>query len=601
MIASFVALAATCANSPATLLKANSLAMGSRPSAGTAIARYSYEGQGLKGWTSTTIDLGSGRFIDEAQTPPIEDLHGFDGHTAWFRDLSGSFVPQGINGRRAVAVSEAYLNAQAWLRNDRGGARIELAGCNILKVTPPGGNTFEASFDSQTKLLSSVRQTVTYGTRTETRFSNYQRRGTMMVPSRIDMFTNEDPSTVETMRLSAFRLAAALREAKYQMRSSRPTDWSLPPSGRVTIPFRLLNNHVIVDVKVNGKGPFPFLLDTGGHAIVTPATLKALGLSSTGLSTSGGSGEKMVTNGYARIDRFDVGGAALTRQTVATLDFSPLAVEGIQLGGMLGLEFMERFVVRIDYGRRTITIMNPKTFGRAEKKASGTAIPFTFYEHMPQIKGTFDGKAAVLDIDTGSRSDVTMTSPFVERWSLREAYPNAILATEGWGVGGPARAYLVRAHSMKLGPVDVPGPIAGLSTAKNGAMSDRTYDGNVGSGLLKRFVVTFDYGDRMLFLKPATQIDGDTSQFDRSGMWLNQASGGLEVMDLVKGGPADEAGLRIGDIVTKIDGTALDMRSLSEVRSSLKTAQVGRPLTIDYLRAGRSSVTKLVPRKLISD
>jgi hypothetical protein len=68
---------------------------------------------------------------------------------------------------------------------------------------------------------------------------------------------------------------------------------------------------------------------------------------------------------------------------------------------------------------------------------------------------------------------------------------------------------------MKLGSVDVPGPIAGFSTARKGALSDATYDGNVGSGALKRFVVTFDYGGRTMFLKPTTRLDPDTSQFDR--------------------------------------------------------------------------------------
>jgi C-terminal processing protease CtpA/Prc len=152
---------------------------------------------------------------------------------------------------------------------------------------------------------------------------------------------------------------------------------------------------------------------------------------------------------------------------------------------------------------------------------------------------------------------------------------------------------------MKLGPVQVLGPITGLSTAKKGAMSDRNYDGNVGSGALKRFIVTFDYGRRTMYLKPATRLDPDTGHFDRTGMWLNLASRGLEVMDVAKGSPADAAGLKAGDVVTAIDGEPALQRSLSDVRSLLKTATVGTPLRVDYLRAGRPSVATLSPRKLI--
>ncbi|HVU31731.1 MAG TPA: aspartyl protease family protein, partial [Sphingomicrobium sp.] len=547
MIALLLAIAANCATSPADLLASNERAMGGRPASGTAIADYDYEGQGLEGSVTTTVDLATGRFLYDSKTPPLSDLHGFDGRTAWFRDLSGGFIPQGRNGRRAIAVSEAYVNQGAWWKKDRGGAKVELVGCNRLRVTPPGGNMFEAAFDPGTRLLSSIRETVTFGVSTETRFSDYQRRSGQLVPTRIEIFTEDDPSTRETMRLASFRVSPARASSNYAMPSARPGNWSIPAPGRVTVPFRLLNNHIVVDVSVNGKGPFPFVLDSGGHSIITPATVKALGISSKGESASGGSGEKMVTNGYAHVERIDVGGAALTDQTATTLDFSPLSVEGIQLGGMIGLEFLERFVVRIDYGARTLTIMDPGMFREEQRRRSGTPVPFTFYEHMPQVPGTFDGRPARFNIDTGSRSDVTMTSPYAERQKLRSAYPGGIEATEGWGVGGPARSYLVRARSMKLGPVEVPAPIAGLSTAKKGAMGDANYDGNVGSGALKRFIVTFDYAHQTIYLKPASRIDGDTGHFDRTGMWLNLGSVGLEVMDVAKGSPADIAGLKPKD------------------------------------------------------
>jgi predicted aspartyl protease len=601
MIALLLAMTATCASSPAALLASNQRAMGERPASGTAVARYSYEGQGLKGSVSTTTDLATGNYLYDAETPPLNDLHGFDGRTAWFRDLSGAFVPQGQNGRRAIAVSEAYVNSLGWWRRDRRGAKLELVGCDTLRVTPPGGNSFEATFDPATKLLASIRQKVTFGVGTETRFSDYRRRSGQLVPTRIELFTEDDPATKETMRLAAFQVLPTRAQSAYAMPSGHPSNWSIPASGKVSVPFRLLNNHVVVDVKVNGKGPFPFLLDTGGHSIVTPATVKALGLTSEGESASGGSGEKMITNGYARVDRLDVGGAALTNQTVTTIDFSPRAVEGLQLGGMLGLEFLERFVVCVDYGARMITIMDPEVFGAGERRRSGTAIPFTFYEHMPQVDGTLDGRPARFNIDTGSRSDVTMTSAYVEREKLRAAYPNGIEATEGWGVGGPARAYLVRARSMKLGPVEVRGPITGLSIARKGAMSDAYYDGNVGSGALKRFIVTFDYQGRTMYLKPGSRLDPDTGRFDRTGMWLNLAEGGLLIMDVAKGSPAEMAGLASGDVVTGIGGRPVLKRSLSDVRSSLKTAAVGEPLRIDYMRDGRAAVANLIPRRLIPE
>ena len=154
---------------------------------------------------------------------------------------------------------------------------------------------------------------------------------------------------------------------------------------------------------------------------------------------------------------------------------------------------------------------------------------------------------------------------------------------------------------MKLGSVEIAGPITGLSTAKKGALSDGNYDGNVGSGALKRFVVTFDYRSRTMYLKPAKRLDADTGQFDRTGMWLNLADRGLEVMNVANGSPAAAAGLEVGDLVTAIDGTPALQRSLSDVRSSLKTAATGKPLVVDYVRNGRRATTRLTPQKLIPD
>ena len=132
-------------------------------------------------------------------------------------------------------------------------------------------------------------------------------------------------------------------------------------------------------------------------------------------------------------------------------------------------------------------------------------------------------------------------------------------------------------------------------------MSDANYDGNVGSGALKRFIVTFDYGGKILYLKRGELSDPDTGHFDRSGMWLNLDSAGLKIVDVTQGGPADVAGLKAGDIVTAIDDQPVGKQSLSDVRSSLKTAALGRPVKVDFVRQGRSQSTQITPRNLIPD
>jgi PDZ domain/Aspartyl protease len=598
--AAVATVACTASPDPHALLDANRAAtVLASPPHGTRVARYAYHGQGLDGTVGATIDLGNGDFIQTQTLGAIKLANGFDGTHAWMRDLSGAYSPQAGGNKGALAINEAYRNANLWWRTDRGGARLESLDCHGLRITPVGGQPFEAWFDPQTHLLIRVREAQSYGATTDTHYSHFQRRAGGLIPTQIDIDTNDDPTDRQTLRLTELSTTAARPASTYVMPIDRPADWSLPSPGRVTMPFTLTNNHIIIDVRIDGRGPYPFLVDTGGHDIVTPYAAKGLGIRSVGDTPSSGAGEKSVSSGYAHIARIDAGGALLNNQTVITLDFSPPDVEGIQLGGMLGVEFLERFVVQIDYGAKTLTLVDPAKFSTADRTASGVAIPFVLYEHMPQVTGTFDGRPARYDIDTGSRVEVTLTAPFVSRERLSEAYPNGTKITDGWGVGGASRSYVVRAGELSLGSVTTSRPIASLSEAKHGSFSDANYDGNVGSGLLKRYVATFDYAGRTLYLKPARSLDPDVGAFDRVGMWINLGEGGMAVMDLAADGPAAQAGLRVGDVITAIDGAMVSTRSLSDVRRSLKTAPIDRTLAIAYSRAGASAVAQVIPRDLI--
>ena len=598
----FLLAAAICAAdvSPDRLLAMHRSAIGTDRT-GTLTAHYAYSGQGLTGAVTVTTDQRTGMFVTDTIAGPSHSAMGYDGKTPWMADTSGYHSAQTGGDKRALAINEAYRRAELWARPDRGGAAIEALGCGKLQVTPRGGKPFEATFDPRTGLLSEVRERQSYGVSSTLRYADYRRRAGMMVATRIEMLTNDDPSSAETLRLSGLTLGAARAPARYAMPASNPADFSLPLSGRATLPFRLINNHIVVDVRIDGKDPLPFLVDTGGHDILTPATIRTLGLRPIGATPSFGAGERANTSGYVRVARIDAGGAVLTDQTVITLDFSPPAVEGLTLGGMLGVEFFERFVVRIDYGAKTITFIDPHRFDARERASAGTGMPFDFFEHMPQVAGTIDGRPARFDIDTGSRSDVTFTRPFVEKAGLRAAYPDGVTITDGWGVGGPARSYVVRPRSLALGGVTVNGPIAGLSAAKAGSFADEGADGNIGSGLLKRFVVTFDYPHRRLYLQRLGRFDADTGRFDRTGMWINQQESGFEIMDLADNGPAAAAGLKKGDVVLVIGERDVASLSLSDARSMLKTVAVGRPLPISYRRDGKVRVAIVTPRDLIPD
>ena len=475
------------------LLAANKAAMttGRDVPSGTIVRRYAYETSGLVGTLDQTFDLATGAYVVATSAGLVRGVRGFDGRQAWLSDLSGFSSLQGGGNTRASAIDEAFRNASTWWRPKAGAARVKSIGCGGIEITPDGGQSFQAWFDPRTHRLSRIVEPGSYGATIETRYFDYRLVQGRETATRVETVTNGDRGTLEVRKLESASLIARRPANDYARPRLQPSDWTMPSTRRVTLPFRTVNNHVIVDVLVNGRGPYPFLVDTGGHDIVTPAIIEELSISSERCDADGWCKvTRRSTAGFARIESLSIGGVVLHDQTVLTLDFSPLSVEGIRLGGMLGVEFMERFVVRLDYGTKMMTITD-RTLPNAVERDSAVAVPFQLYEHMPQVLGDFDGRPARFDIDTGARGEVTLTSPFVRNAGLRNAYPGGVTVTDGWGVGGPSRAYVVRARELRMADVTVDRPLSSLSLAAKGSFSDTNYEGNIGSGLLKRFSVTF--------------------------------------------------------------------------------------------------------------
>lgn len=502
LILTLVTVPATAAGlpDPAVVLAANRAATGAF-AAGSVTVRGDYVGHGLKGTVENIFETSSGYYVERQHIPPVGSALGFDGRTPWQTDLSGASTPQLGGDRPALAANGAHRYSNAWWRDGYGDARIEPLGVDAngahLRITPRAGKPFEAWFDAGTHLLARIRE-VQGLTTVDVRYRHYARLLGVMVP-RITVIDNgSGEADLQTVTLRDVVAGPTQSDAIYAMPATPLRDWSIG-GDQTVLPMRLYNDHVYVDVRVNGKGPFAFLVDTGGHLILTPQTAAALSLHAAGAAASSGAGEKTVTSGYTRVHELQAGTAKMRDLTSLVLDFSPKAVEGFQVGGMLGVELFERYVVRIDYGAGTLTLIDPERFDASD---AGTGLPFVFYDHLPQVRGAFAGIPARFDIDTGSRAEVTVTRPFVEKHDLRKALSGGATVVDGWGVGGPVRSQVVRAPSLAMGELSVDNITASLATQDKGVFTDENFDGNIGSGWLKRFVVTFDYARQKMYLKP---------------------------------------------------------------------------------------------------
>ena len=265
------------------------------------------------------------------------------------------------------------------------------------------------------------------------------------------------------------------------------------------------------------------------------------------------------------------------------------------MDGIVGFEVLKRLIARVEYAKGELTFFLPDAF---HEPAGTTAVPFTFEGETPQVEGAVDGVKGLFTIDTGSRSSLTLNSPFAAEHGLQAKYAPRIEAVSGWGVGGGVRSLMTRAKLLEAGGVQVPEPVTDLALARKGALANRYLAGNVGGGVLRRFDVTFDYGRQRLYFQPNANFNRSRRLRPRRSL-ANRADAGLEVMDVVAGGPAAEAGLKAGDTVVAIDGQAAKELLLPDLRIRLKESAPGTRVRLTVGSGESSREVTVVLRDLV--
>jgi hypothetical protein len=218
--------------------------------------------------------------------------------------------------------------------------------------------------------------------------------------------------------------------------------------------------------------------------------------------------------------------------------------------------------------------------------------------HIPQVEGENDGIPRKFDIDTGSRGALSLLRPFWEKHDLKARLGAGIEAVTGWGVGGWARGLLARADVLRLGGVTIERPVTGLSLQTKGAFTDPCVAGNVGAEILKRFNVTFDYARQEITFEP-NATHAAPHVYDRSGLWLKQAAGSFEVLDVIPGSPAAGAGIKVGDRVLEIDGREAGELPLPEARQKLRTPPPGTKVRLTVRSGDRNRRVVLTLKDLL--
>jgi hypothetical protein len=400
------------------------------------------------------------------------------------------------------------------------------------------------------------------------------------------------------MRAAALALSAAWLVPSSAPAAPRST---LAPQGAVSapagtaIPFELVDNHVALPVSIDGKGPFRFVFDTGASNIIDADVARSLGLRTFGSGTSAGVGEAREPVQFARVDSLAVGGEVLHAQrfVVASIHDGFGASSGKPLDGLIGSEVLFRYVTTFDYEHARVVLYDRDAAPPASPAAH--VVPLTFAGTQPRAPCTIAGIATSCVIDTGSRLSLSVLEPFIADHPAVVPPDATAVGADGFGIGGAARGRLGRT-TLELGGFTVPDVVTDLSVQTRGAFAVRSHGGNIGAGVLKRFTVTFDYAHRTMTLEPNAHF-ADRDVYDRSGAFLIDRGGTVEVIDVRPGTPAADAGVVAGDAIATVDGTRAP--GLSGVRERF-LGPPGTPVVLGLTgRGGAPRTVTLVLRDYV--
>lgn len=359
------------------------------------------------------------------------------------------------------------------------------------------------------------------------------------------------------------------------------------------IPFEFVGNHIYLRARVNDSKPLWLLLDTGATASyfdVQEARALGLGVQGEGIKVA-----------------ISLPGVSLRNQIFSVQPLGFWIYDGHAVDGMLGYDFISRFVVEIDYVNRTVNLYAPQSY---EYLGSGTVIPLVMLEDdsggkvplvrariMQRGRDPIEGKFIA---DTGVRSAVSFNTPFVETNKLLQPGQKTIQAALGGGaMVRESKQPIGRVPNIQLGSFMFNDAVAIFFKDKKGVLASPEFDGVIGGEILRRFKVIFDYSREQMILEPNRYFP-ERYEYDMSGALL-VAEGrdfkSFKIRQVMENSPASEAGLRVGDVILAVNSKPASKLTLEQVRQMFK--QEGRSYRLSVKQDERKIQTNIKLRRLI--
>ena len=408
------------------------------------------------------------------------------------------------------------------------------------------------------------------------------------------------------------------------------------------ITFKLINNLIIIPVEVNGS-ELNFLLDTGvGNTIMFNLSVEdSLKLKNTQMVRIRGLGEGNYMDAIKSTKNvFKIGSIVNGNHLVYAIpgeEFDLASKMGITINGIIGGKLFEDFVVDINYNTNRVKFYNSVAYKYIECKKC-EEFPLDFYNDKPYMDLNIDlGNSQQMDvkllIDLGGSDALWLFEDSDDRIKAPDNYYDDYL---GRGLSGNIHGKRSQLEELKVGrysfnKVNVAYPD---SLSIEHAYRNKKRNGSLGSGIIKRFRVIFDYqSKKIVFVRPSRYfndpfvhnmsgielshngsmivperqqklLSGDTtderghSTIELLYSYVYSLKPSYRIAVIRKNSPAEKAGLKVDDILLKVNGKPSYDYKLEEIMH-LFSVKEGKQIRLVIERDGVELTYAFTLQKMI--
>lgn len=380
---------------------------------------------------------------------------------------------------------------------------------------------------------------------------------------------------------------------------------------RQRVSFRLINNLVVIPLEINGK-KLSFILDSGvSKTILFNITEnEIIGLNNVEKVALRGLGKGEAVDALlSKNNKLSLNGLESYNETIYVIlkDYFDLSSKmGVTIHGIIGYNLLENFVTKINYNTQKIVFYKPNHFTfRNCKKCE--ILPIQFHRKKPYINtqvqldtvGSNYTDVKLL-VDSGGSDAIWLFEHTQENIKTPKRFFTDIL---GEGLSGAIYGNRSRIPKLKINSFEIEKPTVSFldSISTKNARSFTQRNGSLGAGILTRFKVWFDYPNQRLLLKKNAsfkkgfnynmsgldvvyngkklvkeeetktytdgfnqQVDGNNSvSFITSFSYKFKPS--FRIKNVIKNSPADKAGLKIDDLIIRLNNKPAHEYTLGEI------------------------------------